>query len=412
MKSEIIGVGTELLLGDTINTNASFLSRKLAELGIDVFYHTVVGDNVSRLKEVTKLALSRSNLIIYTGGLGPTKDDLTKEIVSEVLDLELEFINSHLIKLKTYFEKKDTKMTNNNIKQAYLPKGSSVLNNDIGTAPGAFLDWKGKKIIFLPGPPKEMEFMFKKYTVPLLKQENIIKSRVINTMGIGEASLEYMLEDLVNNQSNPTIATYAKQGQVEIRITGKGETEEEIDLLINPLTDKINKRIGKYIYSYNGESIEEVFLKLLKKYGMKVAFCESCTGGLVSSRFTAIAGASQVFQRGIITYNNHSKIDELGVKENTLKTYGAVSKETAKEMAVGLLNKSGSDIALSTTGIAGPTGGTKEKPVGLVYIGLASKNESYAIKYVFSGDRKSIQHRATNKVFLQGRKFLLKSLTI
>ncbi|MCB5558763.1 competence/damage-inducible protein A [Anaerosalibacter bizertensis] len=407
MKSEIISVGSELLLGNTVNTNASFLSRKLAELGIDVFYHTVVGDNVYRLKTITKIALDRSDLIIYTGGLGPTEDDLTKEVVSETLGVDLELDNVHLAKIKKYFEKRNMKMTDNNIKQAYIIKDSKVLNNDIGTAPGVFFNWKDKKIILLPGPPTEMKTMFNNYTAPLLKQDSIIKSKTIRTMGIGESSLEELIKDLVIEQSNPTIATYAKQGQVEIQVTGKGKNEKEIDLIIDPLVKEIGKRLGEYIYSYNNESIEEVFFKQLKKNHMTVAFCESCTGGLVSSRFTAIPGASQVFERGIVTYTNNSKIEELNVKESTLKTYGAVSEETAKEMAIGLLNKSNVDMALSITGIAGPTGGTKDKPVGLVYIGLASKDKSYVIKNIFTGSRQDIQNKAANKVFVEGRKYLL-----
>lgn len=407
MKSEIISVGSELLLGNTVNTNASFLSRKLAELGIDVFYHTVVGDNVYRLKTITKIALDRSDLIIYTGGLGPTEDDLTKEVVSETLGVDLELDNVHLAKIKKYFEKRNMKMTDNNIKQAYIIKDSKVLNNDIGTAPGVFFNWKDKKIILLPGPPTEMKTMFNNYTAPLLKQDSIIKSKTIRTMGIGESSLEELIKDLVIEQSNPTIATYAKQGQVEIQVTGKGKNEKEIDLIIDPLVKEIDKRLGEYIYSYNNESIEEVFFKQLKKNHMTVAFCESCTGGLVSSRFTAIPGASQVFERGIVTYSNNSKIEELNVKESTLKTYGAVSEETAKEMAIGLLNKTNVDMALSITGIAGPTGGTKDKPVGLVYIGLASKDKSYVIKNIFTGSRQDIQNKAANKVFVEGRKYLL-----
>lgn len=407
MKSEIISVGSELLLGNTVNTNASFLSRKLAELGIDVFYHTVVGDNVYRLKTITKIALDRSDLIIYTGGLGPTEDDLTKEVVSETLGVDLELDNVHLAKIKKYFEKRNMKMTDNNIKQAYIIKDSKVLNNDIGTAPGVFFNWKDKKIILLPGPPTEMKTMFNNYTAPLLKQDSIIKSKTIRTMGIGESSLEELIKDLVIEQSNPTIATYAKQGQVEIQVTGKGKNEKEIDLIIDPLVKEIDKRLGEYIYSYNNESIEEVFFKQLKKNHMTVAFCESCTGGLVSSRFTAIPGASQVFERGIVTYTNNSKIEELNVKESTLKTYGAVSEETAKEMAIGLLNKTNVDMALSITGIAGPTGGTKDKPVGLVYIGLASKDKSYVIKNIFTGSRQDIQNKAANKVFVEGRKYLL-----
>lgn len=408
MKAEIICVGTELLLGNIVNTNAQFLSQRLANLGIDVYYHSVVGDNAERLKEATKIALDRSELIIYTGGLGPTNDDLTKEVISNILGLEMKLDNISLERIKKCFKKYDKIMTENNIKQAILPKDCIVLKNDIGTAPGVFLTYNEKKIVLLPGPPKEMHAMFNNYVVPLIKQKYIIKSKTIKTIDIGESQLEDLIKDLIENQTNPTIATYAKEGQVDIRITGKGQYEEEIDKSINKIVEKIDKVLKDYIYSYDNETIEEVFYNLLKEKNMKVAFCESCTGGLVSSRFTKIPGTSLVFDRGIVTYSNNAKINELYVKKETLNLYSAVSSETAIEMANGLLSKSGVDIAFSTTGIAGPSGGTKNTPIGTVFIGIATKHESFSIECHFDGDRESIQYKAASKVFNEGRKYLLK----
>jgi len=408
MKSEIISVGTELLLGNTVNTDAQFLSQRCADLGIDVYYHTVVGDNIERLKEVTKIAINRSDLIIYTGGLGPTSDDITKEVVSKFLNVKLELNQLYLKEIEKYFKNINREMTENNIKQAYIPKGSIVLKNDVGTAPGVFLSKNGSKIIFLPGPPVELETMFNRYVVPLLVNEYTIKSRVIKTIGIGESQLDDMLDNLIKTQTNPTIATYAKEGQVDIRITAKGKEEDNINLLIGELTSEVSKIIADYIYSYNDESVEEVFYSLLKEKNMKVAFCESCTGGLITSRFTRIPGVSGVLDRGLVTYSNEAKINELGVKEETLKKYGAVSEQTAIEMAEGLLKKSDVDIAISTTGIAGPSSDDSNKPIGLVYIGIVDKNKSYAIEYHFSGNRESIQKKATNYAFNEGRKFLLR----
>lgn len=407
MKSEIISVGTELLLGNIVNTNAQFLSDKLAELGIDVYYHTVVGDNPGRLRSTIELALSRSDMLVFTGGLGPTEDDLTKEIVCETLGIKQVLDTKSLNMIKDFFKKINVEMTENNIKQAFIPEGSTILTNEIGTAPGVFLKQHNKIIILLPGPPREMKLMFEKYAYPLLKQNDIIKSRVIKTIGIGESSLEFLLKDIIHNQTNPTIATYAKEGQVDIRITAKGNDEKFIDSLIDETISIINKKISGYIYSYNDETIEEVVYRLLKEKNMKIAFCESCTGGLISSRFTRIPGVSEVFDRGIVTYSNEAKIEELGVNKKTLEVYGAVSENTAIEMARGLLAKTKVDIAISTTGIAGPSGGTISKPVGLVYIGISTKENTYALKCNFTGARESIQNRATNIAFNEARKYLL-----
>ena len=406
MIGEVISVGTEIILGSTLNTNTYYITQRLAEIGIDVLFHTSVVDDSKLLKDVINVGLNRADILIFTGGLGPTADDMTKEVVSETLGLELKLDKDMECNIKKYFDKMNGSMPSNNTKQAYKPKGSQFLTNEMGTAPGIYIEWNGKILILLPGPPKEMKFMFDKYAIPLIKQDYTIKIKTINTIGIGESKLETVLKDIIQGQENPTIATYAKEGKVDIKVVARGSDEKKVDKLLNEIIEKIDGKIHKYIYSYNDESIEEVVYKKLKANNMKIAFCESCTGGLISSRFTSIPGVSEVFDRGIVTYSNRAKVEELGVKKNTLDKYGAVSEQVALEMATGLLNKAGVDIALSTTGLAGPSGGTEDKPVGLVYIGIAAKNHSFVFKSVFSGDRLSIQNRAALKAFDEPRKII------
>ena len=406
MIAEIISVGTEIILGSTLNTNTYYLSKKLWEIGVDVLYHTSVKDNPKSLEQVIKIGLERSDILILTGGLGPTSDDITKEVVSKTLGLDLELNKIMEDNIKKYFSEKDQNMPSNNTKQAYLPKGAKFLTNEIGTAPGIYIEWNGRKIILLPGPPKEMTLMFNKYVIPLIQQDFIIKIKTINTIGIGESSLETLLLDIIKEQNNPSLATYAKEGRVDIKIIAKGCDETEVNSMLEDMISKIEDRIAQYIYSYEDESIEEIVFKKLKSKNMKIAFCESCTGGLISTKLTRIPGASEVFDRGIITYSNISKVEEVDVNKNTLDKYGAVSEQVAIEMAKGLLRKTGVDIALSTTGIAGPSGGSELKPVGLVFIGIATKDSSYAIKSIFSGERKSIQNRAALRAFDELRKIL------
>ena len=361
MIAEIISVGTEIILGSTLNTNTYYLSKKLWEIGVDVLYHTSVKDNPKSLEQVIKIGLERSDILILTGGLGPTSDDITKEVVSKTLGLDLELNKIMEDNIKKYFSEKDQNMPSNNTKQAYLPKGAKFLTNEIGTAPGIYIEWNGRKIILLPGPPKEMALMFNKYVIPLIQQDFIIKIKTINTIGIGESSLETLLLDIIKEQNNPSLATYAKEGRVDIKIIAKGCDETEVNSMLEDMISKIEDRIAQYIYSYEDESIEEIVFKKLKSKNMKIAFCESCTGGLISTKLTRIPGASKVFDRGIITYSNISKVEEVDVNKNTLDKYGAVSEQVAIEMAKGLLRKTGVDIALSTTGIAGPSGGSEIK---------------------------------------------------
>ncbi|GFN36468.1 competence/damage-inducible protein A [Tepidimicrobium xylanilyticum] len=405
MKAEIISVGTEIILGNILNTNTNYLSKKLWEIGIDVLYHTSIKDDPKLLKEVLNIGLERSDLLIFTGGLGPTSDDMTKEIVCKTLGIEMELNKRAEEDIKEYFNRLNKPMTYTNIKQAYLPKGAKHLINEIGTAPGVYIEYGSRRIVLLPGPPKEMALMFNKYVVPLIKQDYIIKVKTINTIGIGESTLETVLADLIGNQ-NPTVATYAKEGLVDIKIVAKGHNTERVNFLLDEMVGKISSRISEFIYSYEDEKIEEVIVNKLRRKKIKIAICESCTGGLITSKLTRVPGASEVLERGIVTYSNISKIEEVGVKRSTLERYGAVSKEVALEMARGLYDKTNVDIAVSTTGIAGPTGGSELKPVGLVFMSIVTKDNSYVIKSIFNGDRESIQNRASIKVFDELRKIL------
>ncbi|NLY67367.1 MAG: competence/damage-inducible protein A [Tissierellia bacterium] len=407
MRAEIITVGSEIILGSILNTNAQYLTRRLGEIGIEVLYHTSLKDNKEQLKQVIKTGLKRADLLIFTGGLGPTGDDFTKEVVSETLGLKLYLDKNIKNNIQNYFNKNNKSMTPNNIKQAYIPEGSKSIKNDIGTAPGIFIEWENKILVLLPGPPREMQHMFNKYIIPLIKQDCIMKETTIKTIGIGESHLETILKDIINSGDNPTIATYASEGIVDIKIVAKGNNEDYVNTLLRQTIEKIKDRIAENIYSYNNETIEEVVYKLLKENKLKIAFAESCTGGLITSRFTKIPGVSEVFDRGIVTYSNISKMKELNVKKHTLDKYGAVSKEVALEMAKGLLEKTNVDIALSTTGLAGPTNGDENKPIGLVFIGIATKEELIAKEFRLSGDRTSVQNKASLNAFNELRKILL-----
>jgi nicotinamide-nucleotide amidase len=394
MKAEIITVGTEIMVGSILNTNSRYLSKKLTEIGIETLYHTSVDDNEDRLKEVINIALNRADIIITSGGLGPTQDDLTKEVVANALGLKLIKDVEIETALVNRFERLNRPMTDNNRKQANKPEGSEFIKNDNGTAPGIFVNNNNKKIIMLPGPPKELMHMFETYVIDIIKEDFSILIKSINTIGIGESNLEVELKDLDIYEENFDIATFAKDGTVEIKIIGRGMDYKEVEKKLNEKISKIKEKVGKYIYGYDNISIAEVLINILKEKNYTISVCESCTGGKISSQITSIPGASMVFDRGIVTYSNSAKIDELGVNPETIDKFGAVSKETAYEMAKGLLEKTKSDIVVSTTGIAGPDGGSKEKPVGLVYMCIMNKNNYKVLDYIFTGDRASIQQRA------------------
>lgn len=374
MKAEILCVGTELLLGDTVNTNAAYIARGLARAGVAVYHQSVVGDNSRRLREELERALKYSDIVITTGGLGPTYDDLTKETVAELFGKKLVTNEECLQKIRSFFERIGREMTKNNEKQAMMPEGAIVLENSNGTAPGLIVEGEGKTVILLPGPPREMAYMFDGQVVPyLMKRSNkTLVSRNIHVFGMGESKVESILREKMEKAENPTIAPYAKDGEMLLRVTASAGSAEEARALTDPVVKELCEILGDAVYGVDVVDLQHALVEELLKKGRKVATAESCTGGLVGKRITEVSGASGVFDCGVCSYANEIKEKLLGVRHETLEKFGAVSPQTAAEMAKGIRKISGADIGVSTTGIAGPQGGTPEKPVGLVYIGVDS----------------------------------------
>lgn len=372
---ELISVGTEILLGDILNTDAQFLSIELARLGISVIHQSTVGDNRERLLSQLKEAADRSDIIILSGGLGPTPDDLTKEVCCEFFGKKMFLHEPTVEKIKTYFSTKGMEMAQNNLKQAMLPKDCVIFPNDNGTAPGMAIEKDGVHILVLPGPPRELKPMFRNCAVPYLMQfsDRIIVSHNIRTFGIGESLMAERVNDLFDAE-NPTVAPYAKDGEALLRVTAMARTKEEAENLCKPVINEIKSRLDGFVYGVDYTCIEEAVIEKLKEKHMKVATAESCTGGLIAKRITDVPGASEVFDCGIISYANEIKHRVLGVSEDDLNKYGAVSEPVARQMAQGALKVSGADIAVSVTGIAGPDSDSTNKPVGLVYIGLADRD--------------------------------------
>lgn len=397
MKAEIIAVGTEILLGDIVNTNATYLAKELALLGIDVYYQSSVGDNEERLVRAFEEGLKRSDIIITTGGLGPTNDDITKEVACKVFNQKMEIDKDSLKKIEEFFNKLGIEMTENNKKQACFPKDAIILKNKNGTAPGAILKKDKKSIIILPGPPKEMEPMFEYEVKPYLREmsNEVLVSKTLKLFGIGESLLETKIMDIINEQNNPTIAPYVSDMELRLRITAKSDNEENANNMIEPVIEKIKDRVGKFIYAQDNISIETVVSKMLIEKNLTISTAESCTGGLISATFINYPGISSVFMEGCVTYSNESKISRLGVNPYTLEIHGAVSEETAREMVEGIAKNFNTNVAISTTGIAGPEGGTSDKPVGLVYIGIYINGKTTVNKYILHGNREDIRLRAT-----------------
>lgn len=400
MKAEIISVGTELLLGQVINTDASYVARALSELGIDMMFSCTVGDNNGCLKEALTRALERSDLVITTGGLGPTEDDLTKETIAECAGAPLVLHEESMERLKEHFNGRH--MGQNQIKQAMLPQGATVLPNDRGTAPGCAVETKeGKIIMMFPGPPSELIPMLHSYGIPfLMKRENAsIFSMNVHVFGQGEGAVAEMLSDMTD-ASNPTVATYAKEGEMYVRVTAKAENAQKAEEMCRPVAERIRERIGDCVYGINVDSLEQLAVNLLSERKMTIATAESCSGGLLAKRITDIPGSSQVFEMGAVTYANRIKTLLLGVPEELLEKHGAVSEEVAAAMAEGVREKAGSDIGIGITGIAGPDGGTEEKPVGLIYVGLSDQAGTVVRKVkVFSQRRPRSYYRYTAASF-------------
>ncbi|MCM3570770.1 competence/damage-inducible protein A [Neobacillus mesonae] len=398
MNAEIIAVGSELLLGQIVNTNARFISQELAGLGIDVYYHTVVGDNPDRLKAAITIAEKRSDIIIFTGGLGPTKDDLTKETIARHLGKQLVMDDAALDGIKLYFKRTNREMTENNKKQALILEGSHVLPNDHGMAPGMLLKKDAHLYMLLPGPPKEMEPMFSKYGKQALSAEadssSILVSRVLRFFGIGEAALETEIIDLIEAQSNPTIAPLAGDGEVTLRLTAKHSDEAVAVSMLDEVEKKIGERVGEFLYGYDQSSLLNELTKLLKEKKLTITAAESLTGGMFQQNITSISGASSVFKGGIVCYSNEVKHQILQVKQETLEKYGAVSEQCAQELAENAGRIFGTDIGISFTGVAGPEE-LEGKPVGTVYIGISIKGKQTVVKKLtLSGTRTANRGRA------------------
>ena len=400
MKAEIITVGTEILLGDILNTNCRYLSRELAAMGIEIYYQITVGDNEERLLKTLEESLNRSDIVICTGGLGPTEDDITKEVCAKYFGYKLELHKPSLDAMIERFKHMNRVPTKNNEKQAYFPKEAYILKNDNGTAPGCIMEKEGKMIVVLPGPPKEMESMFENYVKPYLSKltDDVIESEVLRIIGVGESKVENDILDIIDSQTNPTIATYAKGYECTLRITAKAKSVEEAKELIKPMSDEMKRRFGQSLYATGETSIEEVVAKMLVENNLKIAVAESCTGGMVSASLINYPGISSVFMEGCVTYSNEAKMKSLGVKKETLDVYGAVSDKCAKEMACGVAARYNTNVGIATTGIAGPGGGTDEKPVGLVYFGIYINGKVITKKYVFNGDRQGVRERATRTI--------------
>ena len=388
--AEILCVGTELLLGDIVNTNAAFLSAELASLGFAVYHHSVVGDNPERLKDALELSLSRSDVVIMSGGLGPTKDDLTKETVAEYFGLSLEMREDCLEEIRTYFARTGRVMTENNAKQAMMPKGATVLPNRYGTAPALAVSENGKTVIMLPGPPVELIPIFHEEVIPYLRaqSDHAIVSKNVNIFGIGESAVAQKLDKLLCESTNPTVAPYCKEGEVRLRVTAKADSQKTAlkmcDVVVNEI---LESEIGGFVYGIDADSMEKVLVDKLHEKRLSLSAAESCTGGLIAKRITDIAGCSDIFFGGCVTYTNEIKQRLLGVSADTLEKFGAVSAETAIEMARGVRERTGSDIGISATGIAGPGGGSEETPVGTVFLGISTKDGESWRKLSLSGRR-------------------------
>ena len=407
MNAEIICVGTELLLGEIVNTNATFIAKQLATIGIDVFHHVVVGDNPKRLRDSINLAFSRADLVITSGGLGPTFDDITKDIIAEYFSKKLVYDQNAIDIIENLFKKLDRKMTDNNLRQALVIDGCIVLNNENGFAPGIYHTQDGKAVAMLPGPPSEMKPMVLNKLLPILSGESslVLMSKNVHIFGQGESKVESILHGMMTNSQNPTIAPYARQNEMYVRITAKATDETACESLIDPVVDKIKSIFKQSVYGVNCESLQaELVSKLIEKNKI-IAVAESCSGGLLSSKIIEIAGSSSVFIEGVVSYSNESKINTLGVDPAVIEKHGAVSDRVAEQMATRVRKKNKTDIGIGITGIAGPTGGSEKKPIGLVYVGIDFNGKCETHKLFLSRGRDNERnfirnYAAANAMFL------------
>ena len=410
---EIVTTGTELLLGQIVNLNAPFLAARLNELGFSVLYQTTVGDNQERMKSVLKTALERADIVITSGGLGPTQGDITKEVTASLFDKPMYLHEPSAEQIKKFFEQRRLCMTDNNLRQAMMPEGAQIVENTCGTAPGVIIEDQitEKIIINLPGPPHELKAMFEKSIVPYFAvrygHQGAIVSRVLRTYGLGESALEERIKKYIVDQSNPTLALLARNGEIHVRITAKDASETEAIHLIDELESKIHPLLDEYIFGIDEETLERSVGSLLANKKLTIALAESCTGGLVTSRLTDVPGSSQYLMGSIVCYSNAVKVQHIGVPEVTIATKGAVSQETAEYMAQGIRKEFHTDIGIGITGIAGPDGATEDKPVGLVYIAIAGAAGIVCYEHYFNGTRADIKHRTALTALNHARRYLL-----
>lgn len=408
---EILSVGTELLLGNIVNSDAQELSRELSGLGLNVLYHSVVGDNPGRLKEAVALARSRADVIVTTGGLGPTCDDLTKQTLAECFGKQLVYHPECAESIRCFFHRMGKEMTDNNLQQAYLPEGCDMLDNAWGTAPGCAFEESGTYVVMLPGPPSECLPMFRERAIPWLARlsEGVIRSRTLRVFGMGESAVESLLRERMNELTNPTLAPYAKEGEVELRITAKADTEEAADALIAPVEGEVRSLLGDLVYGADVSGLAQVVLEGARERGLTLGTAESCTGGLIAKRITDVPGSASVFKGGVVSYHCEVKAGVLGVSQTLLDEQGAVCPQVAEQMARGARKTLGVDLAVSVTGVAGPDPDDRGNPVGLVYTALAAPDGCWVKKLNLAGPRARrdrIRNLAANHALDMARRWL------
>ncbi len=406
--AEILSVGTELLLGNIANTDAQFISQELSTLGVNVFYHSVVGDNYRRIVGALELAKSRADIVITTGGLGPTYDDITKEAVAESFGRKLVLHEPSLQKIRSYFDRSGSVLTPNNERQAMLPEGCTVLENDWGTAPGCAVEFDGKHVIMLPGPPRECQNMFTHRVKPYLQKfaDAVMVSRNIRIFGKGESAVEAELHDMMENMTNPTVAPYAKEGEVMLRVTAKADSADAAFSMTEPVVSDILKRLGDMVYGVDVESLEEAVYNLLLERGLTLSTAESCTGGMVSARLTNIPGISEVYKGSVVAYSNDVKSKVLGVPAELIDKHGAVSEQVALIMAQNVRKILKTDIGVSVTGVAGPAA-SENKPVGYVWFAVATDQGSSAFSAQYGSGRSRVRTMSVNRALDLVRRQLL-----
>lgn len=401
-RAELIAVGTEILLGNIANTDAQILSEKLAELGIDVLHHTVVGDNPVRLREALELARTRADIIITTGGLGPTYDDLTKQTICETFGRKNILRPEIEAQLRAFFERRGRPMAESNLQQAYLPEGCTVFENHNGTAPGCAFCENGVHVLMLPGPPHECKLMFETGAEAYLRtlSDGVIVSHTLRIYGKGESDMESLLREKIEKMTNPTVAPYAKPDECMLRITAKAASRKEAEKMLAPVVDEVMSVVGEWVYGIDVDDLESVCIAALKSRGVTLATAESCTGGLLAKRLTDVPGASAAFRGGVVSYTNGVKVNVLNVSQSLLDEYGPVSEPVARAMAEGARAVTGADYALSVTGVAGPDSDERGNEVGLVYIGLATPDGTTVKECHFGRrTREHIRQQSANTAF-------------